>query len=113
MIEILEMVILGIDAVGITILIIGAIKFLAKYVVFEFQRLQGLECVHAIKDIRIEIGSYILLALEFMIISDVIHGSITHNLEDLYALGLLVVIRTAISYFLGQELKELKVEEPD
>jgi len=104
----LDKLILVVDIVGIFILCVGLIKFLYHYVIFEFKRLRGLECALMMRDIRIEVGSYILLALEIMIISDVIHGSISHDIEDLYSLGLLVVMRTAIGYFLGEELKELK-----
>ena len=103
--------ILVVDIVGIFILCVGLTKFLYRYVMFEGKRLRGLECALMMRDIRIEVGSYILLALEVMIISDIIHGSISHDIEDLYSLGLLVVMRTAISYFLGEELKELKKQD--
>jgi uncharacterized membrane protein len=44
-------------------------------------------------------------------VSDIPHTVITREIEDLYFLGLLVVIRTAISYFLGLELKEAEKTE--
>ena len=58
-----------------------------------------------------ELGGYLLAALEFMIVSDILHTVITRELEDLLFLGLLVVIRTAISFFLGLELKEVEAAE--
>ena len=108
--EILEVISVAIDAVGIIILIVGALKFFFRYLVFEFKRLKGLECVQLMRDMRIEMGSYILLSLEILIISDVIHSAISHSVEDFYGLGLLVVIRTAIGFFLGKEIKELREE---
>ena len=106
--EILEVIITAIDVVGILILIIGAFKFTARYLIFEFKRVSGLQCIQMLKDMRIEMGSYILLSLEILIISDVIHSSMSRNINDFYLLGLLVIIRTTIGFFLGKEIKELK-----
>ncbi len=60
---------------------------------------------------RLRLGSYILLALEFIIISDVINTAISRDVDDLLALGLLVLIRVALSFFLGQELNEVKDQQ--
>ena len=43
-----------------------------------------------------------------MIASDIIHTVITRELMDLLFVGLLVLIRTAISFFLGKEVAELE-----
>ena len=44
-------------------------------------------------------GTYILIGLEFMIVSDIIHTFVTRTTEDLIFLGAIVIIRTAISFF--------------
>ncbi len=49
-----------------------------------------------------------MLALEFIIISDIIQSAISINMDDLLSLGLLVIIRVALSFFLGRELSEVK-----
>ena len=90
--EVLEIISVVIDAIGVLILIIGALKFTVRYVIFEFNRVTGLKCVQLMKDMRIEMGSYILLALEILIVSDVIQTSISHSIEDFYLLGLLVAV---------------------
>lgn len=56
-------------------------------------------------DIRLFLGTYILFGLEFMIVSDLIHSFLRPEIESLASLGLLVVIRTMISFFLGKELE--------
>ena len=68
----LEMIAFAIDLVGIAILIFAALKFIAHFVGFEIKRLHGLECVEGIRNLRLQLGSYILLSLEFIIISDII-----------------------------------------
>ncbi len=108
---VLEMIAFAIDLVGIAILIFAALKFIAHFVGFEIKRLRGLECVEAIRDMRLRLGSYILLSLEFIIISDVILTAISRNVDDLLALGLLVLIRVVLSFFLGRELNEVKAQE--
>lgn len=107
----LEFIAIVVDLIGVALILIGASKFAFKAVAIEVQRLRGLACVRRIRHNRVELGGYILTALEFMIVSDILHTVITRALEDLYFLGLLVLIRTAISYFLGLELKEAERSE--
>ncbi len=57
---------------------------------------------------RTILGTYILTGLEFMIASDIVHTVITRELTDLIFVGLLVLIRTAISFFLGREIQEIE-----
>jgi uncharacterized membrane protein len=108
---VLETIAIAIDLVGIAILIYAALKFIVHFVGFEIKRLRGLECIDAIRNMRLQLGSYILLSLEFIIISDIIQTAISVNVDDLLALGLLVVIRVALSFFLGRELSEVKAQK--
>jgi len=108
---ILEMIAVAIDLVGIAILVYAALRFVVHFLGFEIKRLRGLECVEGIRDMRLQLGSYILLSLEFIIISDVILTAISRNVDDLLALGLLVLIRVVLSFFLGRELNEVKAQD--
>ena len=110
---VIEFISIVVDLIGVVLILIGAVKFTLRAAVVEFQRLRGIACVYRIRHNRVELGGYILAALEFMIVSDILHTVITREIEDLYFLGLLVVIRTAISYFLGLELKEAERAELD
>jgi uncharacterized membrane protein len=108
--EALEFVAISADLAGLAILLIGAFKFLGSYVAFEFKGFLGRDCATQIQNLRLPLGSYILLSLEFMIISDIIHSALSRTLDDFLLLGLLVAIRTAIGFFLSQELKETREE---
>ena len=108
---VLETIAFVIDLIGIAILVYAALKFIAHFIAFEIKQLRGLECVEGIRDMRLRLGSYILLSLEFIIISDVIQTAISRNVDDFLALGLLVIIRVALSFFLGRELSEVKTRE--
>ena len=59
---------------------------------------------------RVELGRYILAGLELFIVSDIIHTALSLALTDLLFLGLLVVIRAVISYFLDREMAEIRKE---
>ena len=51
-----------------------------------------------------------LTLTRFIIIADIIHSVINTEIQQLYSLGIIVIIRIAIAYFLGKELKEIKKE---
>ena len=108
---VLETIAFAVDLVGIAILVYAAVKFIIHFLGFEIKQRQGLECVKGIRDMRLRLGSYILLALEFIIISDVIQTAISRSVDDFLSLGLLVIIRVALSFFLGQELNEVKAQQ--
>jgi len=57
--------------------------------------------------IRIRLGGYLVLALEFFIAGDIIKTIITPTWESLGILGAIVVIRTVLSYFLTMDLKKI------
>jgi len=60
------------------------------------------------RKVRIEVGYGLEGELTDAISSNIIHTVITREFADLLFVGLLVIIRTAISYFLGKELAELE-----
>ncbi len=107
---VLETIAVAVDLVAIAILLFGALKFLVHYLGLEIKRLRGLECVDGIRNLRLGLGSYILLSLEFMIISDVIHSALSRNVDDFLLLGLVVIIRTVLTLFLARELNEVKAQ---
>ena len=99
----------GIDIAAIAIMLIGAVRFILGFVAAEVrgdavQRLQGIDR-H-----RMELGRYILSALELLIVSDIIHTALSLEFRDLMALGLLVLIRSVISFFLDRELRDIRAE---
>lgn len=107
----LEALTIVVDGVGYAILFLTVVKFVVRYVAFEFQRLRGYECALRFRDIRLELLSHIILAIDFMVISDVIHSGLAQTLESLVILGLFVLIRSILAFFLGLDMKDVR-EEP-
>lgn len=93
------------NIVGALIIIWGVIlslfEFLKKEIADRSKATQLNEAV------RIRLGSYLVLALEFFIAGDIIKTIITPTWESLGILGAIVVIRTVLSYFLTKDLKKI------
>ena len=93
------------NLVGAVIVIWGIVLSLV-----EFLR-KGLipteDCIKRNETIRIKLGSYLVLALEFFIAGDIIKTIITPTWEGLGILGAIVVIRTILSYFLTKDINKI------
>ena len=57
--------------------------------------------------LRLNLGQLILLALEVLIVSDILHSIAHRSPEDLGVLGAIVLIRILLAYFLDRELDRL------
>ena len=109
LVEGLDYVSAVIDLFAILLLLIGAVRFVlgvarAELSGDESRRLRGTNRE------RIELGRYILAGLELLIVSDIIHTALSLAVADLVFLGLLVLIRSLISFFLDRELGEVRRE---
>lgn len=102
----LEWVIAAIDLASIAIMLIGSLRFILGFVRAETSGDPDLR-VRRIDRERMELGRYILSALELLIVSDIIHTALSLALSDLLILGLLVLIRSLISFFLNREIREI------
>ena len=106
--HLLEGLAVCIDLIGVALILFGffiaLIRLLAglRHSIGLRHNLGNLNTARAI------LGTYILTGLEFMIASDIVHTVITRELVDLLFVGLLVLIRTAISFFLAREIAELE-----
>jgi uncharacterized membrane protein len=101
-----------VNIVSFTLNIIGALITIWGIIVslFEFLKkeiLNRAEVISLNEAIRLKLGSYLVLALEFFIAGDIVKTIITPTWESLGILGAIVVIRTILSYFLTKDLKKV------
>ena len=61
-------------------------------------------------EVRVTLGTYVLIGMEFLVGQDIIETVIDTNLEQLKSLAVIVVIRTVLEYFLGKEVQHLSHE---
>lgn len=99
--ESMEHVVHAFEVVGVAILAVGSIVALVGAAV---TALRG-EPLEAYKRARRDIGRAILLGLEVLIIADIVLTiTIDPSLESALALGLIVLVRTFLSFSLEVEL---------
>ncbi len=99
------------NAFSILVLLIGVIIAALGFIKIEFSKEDRFAIAHKNNGIKIYLGSYILLSLEILIASDIIETIMNPSIDDMLILGGIVVIRTAISYFLGKEIEAGKDEK--
>jgi len=108
MINILHSISLGIGMAAILIIIWGVFLMLVRLIVLEVSRLKKHSIYYERESLRHQLGSYLLLGLEFLIAADIIR-TVTHpTLQEMAVLASIVVIRTVVSYFLDREIATFK-----
>lgn len=94
----------GIGLWGIAVILWGVLLMSFRLLKFEFSRLRGRRIFRERETLRHQLGSYLLLGLEFLIAADIIRTVAHPGLEEIAVLVGIVAIRTAISYFLDREI---------
>ena len=101
-----------INTASFTLNIIGALIVswgivISLYGFLKKEILNRSEALKLNESIRLALGSYLVLGLEFFIAGDIIKTIITPTWESLGILGAIVVIRTILSYFLTKDLRKI------
>jgi uncharacterized membrane protein len=116
-----ELVAYAADIFGLTLLVLGFARGAVGWVRTEIEREPWERRLLSLRKLRCVVGVHILYALELMIVSDIIdsfvavarhegdHGDFFHGevFYSLVQLGMVVVIRTVIDFFLSKEIGEL------
>lgn len=100
------------DAIDLLVVVLLAVWILIILVKSAREYFGGTDAQKIIYHVRIGLGSLILLALELLIVSDVLHSIASRTLEDLGIVAAIVVIRVFMAYFLDKELDRLSEKTP-
>lgn len=91
----------GIEIIGILIIVIGAAMALGRFLF----KMQGKD-IRSFQVVREELGRGILLGLEFLVAADIIATVVFDaSMEQILKLGLIVLIRTFLSFTLEIEIE--------
>lgn len=60
--------------------------------------------------VRLLLGRFLALGLEFQLASDLLRTAVAPSFEEIGKLAAVAAIRTALNYFLNQEIQREKVE---
>lgn len=93
-----------VEAIGATVIVAGVVIAAVMYVASEL-RLRPVAYEH----VRITLGRFILLGLEFQLASDILSTAVAPSYDELGKLGAIAAIRTVLNYFLAKEIE--KAEE--
>ena len=100
--ELMELVVHGFEVGGVAILVVGSLAACAH--ALWSARTNG--ALRAYEGARRNVGRAILLGLEFLIIADIVLTiTVDPTLEGALALGLIVLVRTFLSFSLEIELE--------
>jgi len=107
LVNILEYISISIGVVGIFIVLWGVIVGLVEFIRAQLAHIGRQKKSLPLEKIRIDLGRYLLLGLEFLIAADIIRTIVKPSLEEVAVLVAIVAIRTVISYFLNKEIERL------
>lgn len=86
---------------GVAFIVAGALIAIMRHIEVIVGRRRGTLSV------RLTLGHYTLLGLEFLVAQDLVESVIVTDFEHLLGLGAVVVIRTVLEHFLGKEIEHL------
>lgn len=95
-----------VEAASAVIIFVGAVLALARFARAAF----GSRREHEFTRVRLGLGRYLVLGLEFQLASDVLKTAVAPSFEEIGKLAAIATIRTALNYFLGKEIAEERRE---
>jgi uncharacterized membrane protein len=90
---------------GSVLIIYGGLKAIVKVLILEVRKGS-----YTYNIVRRELTDKIVFGLEFLIAADILTTLTTPSQEELINLGVVVVIRTILSYFLTKEATEFALQ---
>ena len=102
--QIINFISIAIGISAVSIICWGVLLGLIKFVKLEIKSTRGINICHQRELLRHHLGSYLLLGLEFLIAADIIHTITKPTLNEVAVLGIIVVIRTILNFFLNREI---------
>ena len=96
---------LAVEAVGAAIVGFGALATVVVYVL----SVLGIR-KRSYTEIRLFLGRYLALGLEFQLGADILSTAVAPTFAEIEILAAIVVIRTALNYFLSREIERERQE---
>lgn len=90
-----------VEAAGAAVIFLGALLAIVQFV-----RVLPSRRPERFTEVRLTLGRFLALGLEFQLASDVLRTAIAPSFEELGKLAAVAAIRTALNFFLAREIKE-------
>lgn len=99
--EAVDWIVLVIESLAALIIVVGVVIALVLLV----RALQHPVAGHAFTRVRLVLGSYLVLGLEFQLAADVIRTAVAPSFEDIGQLAAIAAIRTVLNFVLTKEME--------
>ena len=90
-----------VEAAGALVIVVGALLAVVRFLGVLPRR-----NADAFVPVRLTLGRFLALGLEFQLASDVLRTAIAPSFEELGKLAAVAAIRTALNFFLAREIRE-------
>ncbi len=104
---VVHVLVLVVEACGAAVIIVGALWAFVRFVWMGLRRRDA----GAFVSVRLTLGRFLALGLEFQLGADILSTAVAPSLDDVLLLGAIAAIRTALNYFLSQELERERQQE--
>jgi uncharacterized membrane protein len=95
-----------VEAAGALIIFVGAVIAVVGFVLSAVRTKRDREFTQ----VRLSLGRYLVLGLEFQLASDVLSTAVAPTFEEIGKLAAIATIRTLLNYFLRKELAAERAE---
>ena len=96
-----------VEAAGALIVFVGACLAFARFI---SDLARGREYGRDFNRIRLTLGRFLVLGLEFQLAGDVLRTAVAPSFTEIGQLAAIATIRTALNYFLGREIAQERAE---
>ncbi|MER7896766.1 DUF1622 domain-containing protein [Streptomyces sp. NPDC096046] len=96
-----------IESAGALVIFVGAVWAFWRFV---SSGLRGGGQVEEFNRIRLRLGRFLVLGLEFQLAGDVLRTAVAPSFAEIGQLAAIAAIRTALNYFLGREIAQERAE---
>ncbi|WFE39825.1 DUF1622 domain-containing protein [Micromonospora sp. WMMD998] len=95
-----------VETAGALIIFVGAMTALVRFVVVGLRDRR----TRAFVPVRLGLGRFLALGLEFQLASDILRTAIAPTLREIGELAAVAAIRTALNFFLAREIRQERAE---
>ncbi|RBY95399.1 hypothetical protein DQ237_15200 [Blastococcus sp. TF02-8] len=100
--DVVGVLVVIVEACGAAVIIVGAVRAFLRFIWAGLRERSS----SAFVPVRLTLGRFLALGLEFQLASDVLRTAVAPSFRDLAQLAAVAAIRTALNYFLGREIEE-------
>jgi uncharacterized membrane protein len=100
---IIEVLARGVEFAAALIIGVAAVQAMIKAAVIFLTRTSALR---ATNQVRLTLGRWLAVALEFELAADILNTAVTPTWSDIEKLAAIATLRTALNYFLEREIRE-------